>query len=98
MDEMSDKMIAELAKAAAELPIAETGVLAVDWMNGRRTPDANQNLKGAIAGLSLGTDAPRIFRALVEATAFGSKAIVDRFISEGIRIDGVIALGGVAKK
>jgi L-ribulokinase len=67
-------------------------------MNGRRTPDANQNLKGAIMGLTLGSDAPRIFKALVEATAFGSKKIVDRFISEGVRIDGVIALGGVAKK
>jgi len=67
-------------------------------MNGRRTPDSNQLLKGAIAGLTLGSDAPRIFKALVEATAFGSKAINDRFISEGIRIDGVIALGGVAKK
>lgn len=96
--EMSDKMIAELSIAAVEIPISESGVLAIDWMNGRRTPDANQNLKGAIAGLSLGTDAPRIFRALVESTAFGSKAIIDRFISEGIRIDGVIALGGVAKK
>ena len=96
--EMSDKMIAELSEAAAEIPISESGVLAIDWMNGRRTPDANQNLKGAIAGLSLGTDAPRIFRALVESTAFGSKAIIDRFISEGVRIDGVIALGGVAKK
>ncbi len=96
--EMSDKMIAELSKAASEIPISESGVLAIDWMNGRRTPDANQNLKGAIAGLSLGTDAPRIFRALVESTAFGSKAIIDRFISEGVRIDGVIALGGVAKK
>jgi len=96
--EMSDKMIAELSEAAAKVPVVESGVLAIDWMNGRRTPDANQNLKGAIAGLSLGTDAPRIFRALVEATAFGSKAIIDRFISEGVRIDGVIALGGVAKK
>ena len=67
-------------------------------MNGRRTPDSNQLLKGAIAGLTLGSDAPRIFKALVEATAFGSKAINDRFISEGIRIDGVISLGGVAKK
>jgi len=67
-------------------------------MNGRRTPDANQELKGAITGLSLGSDAPRIFRALVEATAFGSKMINERFISEGVRIDGVIAIGGVAKK
>jgi L-ribulokinase len=98
IDETSDKIIAKLSEEAAKIPIAESGIVALDWMNGRRTPDANQNLKGAIAGLNLGSDAPRIFRALVEATAFGSKAINDRFISEGVRIDGVIALGGVAKK
>jgi L-ribulokinase len=98
LDETSDKIIAKLSEEAAKIPIGESGIIALDWMNGRRTPDANQNLKGAIAGLNLGSDAPRIFRALVEATAFGSKAINDRFISEGVRIDGVIALGGVAKK
>ena len=98
IDEMADKLIAELSIEAAKIEIEESGVLSIDWMNGRRTPDANQKLKGAIAGLSLGTDAPRIFRALVEATAFGSKAIVDRFRREGVRIDGVIALGGVARK
>jgi L-ribulokinase len=76
----------------------ESSLLALDWMNGRRTPDANQNLKGAILGLTLGSDAPAIFRALVESTAFGAKMIVDRFVDEGVRIDGVIALGGVAKK
>lgn len=98
IQETSDKIIAKLSEEAAKIPIGESGVVALDWMNGRRTPDANQNLKGAIAGLNLGSDAPRIFRALVEATAFGSRAINDRFISEGVRIDGVIALGGVAKK
>jgi len=98
IDETSDKIIAKLSEEAAKIPIDESGIVALDWMNGRRTPDANQNLKGAIAGLNLGSDAPRIFRALVEATAFGSRAINDRFISEGVRIDGVIALGGVAKK
>ena len=67
-------------------------------MNGRRTPDANQALKGAIMGLNLDSDAPRIFRALVEATAFGSKAIVDRFAEEGVEIREIIGLGGVAKK
>ena len=67
-------------------------------MNGRRTPDADQLLKGTITGLTLGSDAPRIFRALVEATAFGSKAIVDRFRSEGVRIDHVIGIGGIALK
>jgi L-ribulokinase len=97
-EETADKLIAELSKQAESLPVEETSVIALDWMNGRRTPDANQELKGAITGLSLGSDAPRIFKALVEATAFGSKMINERFISEGVRIDGVIAIGGVAKK
>jgi L-ribulokinase len=95
---IEDQIIPQLSVAAEKIPIEETGILAIDWMNGRRTPDANQNLKGAIAGLTLGSDAPRIFKALVEATAFGAKKIADRFILEGIRIDGVIAIGGVAKK
>ncbi len=98
INETSEKIISKLSAEAKKIPISESGVIALDWMNGRRTPDANQALKGAIAGISLGSDAPRIFRALVEATAFGSKAINDRFIEEGVRIDGVIALGGVAKK
>ncbi len=96
--ECADKVIAELSRQAESIPVEETAIVALDWMNGRRTPDANQELKGAITGLSLGSDAPRIFRALVEATAFGSKMINERFISEGMRIDGVIAIGGVAKK
>jgi L-ribulokinase len=98
MDETADHMIAELSKRAESIPVEETSIIALDWMNGRRTPDANQSLKGAITGLTLGSDAPRIFRALVEATAFGSRMINERFISEGIRIDEVIAIGGVAKK
>jgi L-ribulokinase len=96
--ETADKMIAELSKQAGSISEEDTALIALDWLNGRRTPDANQALKGAIAGLSLGSDAPRIFKALVESTAFGSKMINDRFISEGVRIDGVIAIGGVAKK
>ncbi|MFV0290853.1 MAG: ribulokinase [Mangrovibacterium sp.] len=98
IDEMASKMIIELSKEAETLPIDEHNAIAIDWVNGRRTPDANQKLKGAIAGLSMGTNAARIFRSLVEATAFGSKAIVDRFIEQGVPIKGVIALGGVAKK
>ncbi|HOH09196.1 MAG TPA: FGGY-family carbohydrate kinase, partial [bacterium] len=98
IEEAAEALIPALSEAAAALPIEESGVLAVDWMNGRRTPDANQALKGAIAGLNLGSDAPRVFRALVEATAFGARAIVDRFIAEGVDIRGVIGIGGVAKK
>ncbi len=96
--EIADNIIPLLSAEAAKIAPGETSIVALDWMNGRRTPDANQNLKGALAGLSLGSDAPHIFRALVEATAFGAKKIVDRFIDEGVKIEGVIALGGVAKK
>jgi L-ribulokinase len=96
--ETGDKIIKELSLQAESLPDEETALVALDWLNGRRTPDANQALKGALTGLSLGSDAPRIFKALVEATAFGSRMINERFISEGVRIDGVIAVGGVAKK
>lgn len=98
VSESSERIIAELSRQAENIPEEESSLVALDWLNGRRTPDANQALKGAITGLSLGSDAPRIFRALVEATAFGSRMINERFISEGVRIDGVIAIGGVAKK
>jgi len=91
-------IITALSEAAAALPPDSTGVVALDWLNGRRTPFADQALKGALAGLSLGSDAPRVFRALVEATAFGAKKIVDRFQVEGVPIRGVIALGGIPKK
>ncbi|OJV44366.1 MAG: ribulokinase [Bacteroidales bacterium 36-12] len=95
---MSSSIIVKLTEEAEKIPVGVSGVIALDWMNGRRTPDANQNLKGAIAGLTIGTKAPQIFRALVEATAYGSRAIMERFLSEGIRVDEVVALGGVAKK
>jgi len=98
IDEAADRIIPALTKEAEKLPITDDCVVATDWMNGRRTPDANQLLKGTITGITLATSAPQIFRALVEATAFGSKAIVDRFINEGVRIDNVIGIGGIALK
>ncbi len=93
-----DKIIRSLSEAAEQLPLDDKSELSLDWLNGRRTPDANQMLKATISGLNLGTDAPRFFRSLVEATCFGAKAIVNRFIEQGISIKGVIGLGGVALK
>jgi len=96
--ETTDNIIKELSKQASELSIKEDDELAIDWFNGRRTPDANQMLKGSFVGLDLGSDAPKIFRAIVEATCFGAKAIVERFNEEGVPVKGLIGMGGVAKK
>ncbi len=98
LDEISQMIIPKLSSEAEKTPAGESGITSLDWLNGRRTPYANQALRGALMGLNLGSDAPGIFRALVEATAFGSKKIVDRFTAEGVPIKGIIALGGVAKK
>ncbi|WP_082161506.1 ribulokinase [Rufibacter radiotolerans] len=98
VEEVSNKIIPELSKAADAIPLSENNEFAIDWFNGRRTPDANQVLKGAISGLGLGSDAPRVFRALVEATCFGAKKIVDRFNEQGVPVKGLIGLGGVARK
>jgi L-ribulokinase len=91
-------LLNKLSLQANELPLEKISTLAVDWLNGRRTPDANQSLEGAISHLNLGTDAVQIFHAFVEATCFGAKAIVERFSNEGIPVKGIIGLGGVAKK
>lgn len=98
IEETLDKMIPALSKEAEKIPVSESAVLAIDWMNGRRTPDASQLVKGTITGLTLGSTAPMIFKALVEATAFGSKAIIDRFIENGIEIETVIGIGGISQK
>lgn len=98
IEKASSDMIIELTKEAAKLDICDSALLATDWMNGRRTPDANQLLKGTITGLTLGSTAPMIYKALVEATAYGSKAIMDRFIENGIEIKEVIAIGGISQK
>jgi L-ribulokinase len=97
-EDIDKNLIDRLSVAAEKIPVTESALIALDWMNGRRTPFANQALKGVISGINLGSDAPRIYKALVEATCFGSKKIIDRFREEGIEIKNVMALGGVAKK
>jgi L-ribulokinase len=96
--DVSDRILPELSRQAEAIPPGESALLAVDWLNGRRTPFANQLLTGAITGISLGSDAPRVFRALVEATAFGARKINDCFVDQGVPVRGVIALGGIPKK
>jgi L-ribulokinase len=91
---IAKRIIPELEKAGPD----EGGVIAVDWFNGRRSPDLSPGVKAAVTGLSLGTDAPRFYRALAEATVLGSRAIVERFRGEGVPVDRATAVGGVARK
>jgi L-ribulokinase len=97
-ERISALILSSLTDQAMLLPDDDTIPLATDWFNGRRTPDADQSITASITGLTLGTSAPMIFKALVEATAFGSRAIAERFVEEGVPIREVIAIGGVAKK
>ena len=98
IQETEEAIIPALSKMAAEISVDEHSELAVDWFNGRRTPDANQLLTASLTGLNLGSDAVRLFRAVVESTCFGAKAIAERFVEQGIPVKGLIGLGGVAKK
>lgn len=95
---VKDALLAALSAQAEKVPISKSGPVVLDWINGRRTPDANQHLKAAIMNLNLGTKAPEIYRALVESICFGARMIVERFEREGVRIDRVVGIGGVAKK
>ncbi|MDR2370866.1 MAG: ribulokinase [Treponema sp.] len=92
------RVIPALEAAAERIDPVSSGITALDWLNGRRTPDADLLAKGAVVGLTLGSDAPRVYRALADATAFGLRAIVERFREEGIPVDGIFAVGGVARK
>jgi L-ribulokinase len=97
-EDLEIKVIPALTEVAKKIPVAEHTELAIDWLNGRRTPDADQMLRAAMTGLSLGSDAPRLFKSWVEATCFGARAIVERMADEGVPVKGLLGLGGVARK
>lgn len=96
--EMESNLLTYLGGLAAELKPGQGGITALDWVNGRRTPDADQRVAMAIAGIKMGTGAAELFRGMVEATAFGARAIIERFREEGIQVDSVVAIGGISKK
>ncbi|MBS9464177.1 ribulokinase [Flagellimonas sp. 389] len=98
LKEISSNLLNRLGLEASKLPVDEHAELAIDWFNGRRTPDANPHVKGAFINLDLASNAASMYKALVEATCFGSKRIVDHFIANGVPLKGIIALGGIARK
>ncbi len=96
-ENLPKSLLDELSKQASELPIQEN-LISLDWFNGRRYPYANEDVRGVIAGLTIGTTPPQLFQSLVLATVFGWKRIIDALISEGVTINKIIAVGGIAHK
>lgn len=89
---------AELTEAAAALSPGQSGLLALDWNNGNRTILVDPMLSGLILGQTLHTTRAEIYRALIEATAFGARAIIERLREYGVPITRVICAGGIAEK
>jgi L-ribulokinase len=89
---------AALSREAAALQPGESGLLALDWNNGNRTILVDTRLTGLILGQTLHTTRAEIYRALIEATAYGARAIIERIRSYGVPIDRVVCCGGIAEK
>ena len=87
-----------LTRKAAKIRPGQSGLLALDWNNGNRTVLVDQRLTGLLVGQTLHTTPGEIYRALIEATAFGALTIIRRFEDYGLAIDEVIACGGIAEK
>ena len=87
-----------LSRKAASLSPGESGLLALDWWNGNKTPYVNGDLSGTIVGLTLQTKPEEIYRALIESTAFGTRMIMEEFMESGAEVDEVIVSGGIPEK
>jgi len=87
-----------LSAAAEKLAPGESGLLALDWNNGNRTVLVDQRLTGLLLGQTLYTTPAEIYRALIEATAFGALTIIRRFEEYGVKVGQIVSCGGIAEK
>jgi len=87
-----------LTNGAAKLKPGESGLLALDWNNGNRTILVDQRLTGLLIGQTLYTTPAEIYRALIEATAFGALTIINRFEEYGVKVQQIVNCGGIAEK
>jgi L-ribulokinase len=96
--EGEDALHAQLSDRAAKLRPGESGLLALDWNNGNRTVLVDPLLTGLLLGQTLHTDRAEVYRALIEATAYGARVIAERFVESGVPVERVVCCGGIAAK
>lgn len=96
--EGGEDLHAKLSDRASHLRPGESGLLALDWNNGNRTVLVDPRLTGLLLGQTLHTDRAEVYRALIEATAFGARVIIDRLTGSNVPIERVVACGGIAAK
>lgn len=87
-----------LREKAKKLKVGESGLVALDWFNGNRSVLVDADLTGVILGMTLQTKPEEIYRALIEATAYGTRMIIDNYEKYGVKIDELYAAGGIAEK
>ena len=97
-EKLEDEILQQLTAEAEKLNITIDSPLATDWFNGRRSPFPNNSLTAAITGLNLSTNAPEIYYALAESTCFAAKKIIDHLDKNGVVIEKLIGIGGIAQK
>ncbi len=97
-EKIEKQLLARLEQQASAIPTDINSPVALDWINGRRTPFANQYLTCAMQGITLGTSAPQLMKTLLEATAFGARAILECIEAGGVAVTKIVAIGGVARK
>jgi len=93
-----EKLHASLSAEAARLEPGQSGLVALDWNNGNRTILVDPRLTGLLVGQTLHTTRAEVYRALIEATAYGARAIIERMREYGVPIDRVVCCGGIAEK
>ena len=98
VEETENNILKELTREAEKVEVTLDSPLATDWFNGRRTPYPNTKLTASITQLNLSSTAPEVFYALAEATAFATKNVIEHYKNNGIFIERLIGIGGIAQK
>lgn len=96
--ECNKNIFTYMTEKAEKLEIGQSGILVLDWWNGNRTPLADFELTGVILGLTLQTKPEEIYRGIIESTAFGTKAIIDLYEENDVKIEELYAAGGISQK